>query len=392
MRSLQPLTLLLLLCTMPVWAAPHIPENDNIVLERLPLKAGDATSRELRQLRDALAANPSDPAAAVGLARRYFELANAEGDPRYIGYAEAALRPWAATFEAPTEVVLVRALLRQYRHEFELSLRELDRVLQKQPDNTEAISWQFALHLVQADYAGARAACERLAPKATPLASAACFAVIDSINGKSRQAYAALSAALERTPPRNTEYQQWVLTRLAEMALRSGDRARAERHFKEAIATGLTDGFVLAAYADLLLDENRPVEVITLLRNWESSDVLLLRLALAAHALKSPDAARYIRALDDRFAAAALRGDRLHLQEEAHHRLILHNDPARAARLAIEGWAVQREPRDARLLMEVALAAKDRKVAEAALAWMDSTGYEDSRYRALAEAVRKIAK
>jgi hypothetical protein len=42
--------------------------------------------------------------------------------------------------------------------------------------------------------------------------------------------------------------------------------------------------------------------------------------------------------------------------------------------------------------MEVALAAKDRKVAEAALAWMDSTGYEDPRYRALAEAVRKIAK
>ena len=65
MRSLQPLTLLLLLCTMPVWAAPHIPENDNIVLERLPLKAGDATSRELRQLRGALAANPSDPDAAV---------------------------------------------------------------------------------------------------------------------------------------------------------------------------------------------------------------------------------------------------------------------------------------------------------------------------------------
>lgn len=392
MRSLHPLTLLLLLCTMPVWSAPHIPENDSVVLERLPLKAGDTTSRELRELRNSLAKNPSDPDSAVRLARRYFELASAEGDPRYIGYAEAALRPWAAIVEAPTEVILTRALLRQYRHEFEPSLRELDRVLQKQPDNTEAISWQFALHLVQADYAGARTACERLEPKATPLASASCFAVIDSINGKTKQAYAALSAALAKNPARNTEYQQWVLTRLAEMALRSGDRARAERHFKEAIATGLTDGFVLAAYADLLLDENRPAEVITLLRNWESSDVLLLRLALAAHALKSPDAARYIRALDDRFAAAALRGDRLHLQEEALHQLQLHKDPARAAKLAIEGWAVQREPRDARLLMEVALAAQDPKVAEAALAWMDSTGYEDPRYRALAEAVRKIAK
>jgi len=390
MPSLRLLILLLLPCSSLAWPAPHIPENDNIVLERLPLKAGDAASRELRELREALAANPSGPDAAVRLARRYFELASAEGDPRYIGYAEAALRPWATAAAPPTEVVLVRALLRQYRHEFAQSLRDLDQVLQKQPDNTEAISWQFALHLVQADYAAARTACERLAPKATPLASAACFTVIDSINGKTKQAYSTLSAELAKNPARNTEYQQWVLTRLAEMALRSGDKARAERHFKEAIATGLTDGFVLAAYADLLLDQNRHAEVITLLGNWDGSDVLLLRLALAAHALKSPEAARYIRALDDRFAAAALRGDRLHLQEEAHHQLQLHGNAARAAKLAIEGWAVQREPRDARLLMEVALAAKDRRVAEAALAWMDSTGYEDPHYRALADAVRKM--
>ena len=174
------------------------------------------------------------------------------------------------------------------------------------------------------------------------------------------------------------------------MALRYGDKSLAEKHFKDAIATGYTDGFVLAAYADLLLDANRPAEVMALLSNRESSDVLLLRLALAAHALKSPDAEKHIRALADRFSAAAMRGDRLHLQEEARFELTLRKNPARAVKLAAEDWMVQREPRDARFLMEAALAAGDAAAAQPALAWMDKTGYEDPLYRELASALRKI--
>jgi hypothetical protein len=41
--------------------------------------------------------------------RRYFDLANAEGDPRHVGYAEAALRHWPSN-DAPVEVLYVRGL------------------------------------------------------------------------------------------------------------------------------------------------------------------------------------------------------------------------------------------------------------------------------------------
>lgn len=383
--------LLLSLFALSAWPAPHVPENDAVVLDRLPNKAGDPAGRELRQLRASLSANPNNVEAAVRLARRYFDLASAEGDPRYIGYAEAALRPWAAAAETPAEIVLVGALLKQYRHEFAPAMADLDRVLLKQPDNSEAISWQFALHLVQAEYDKARLACDRLAPNSTALAAAACYAVLDGINGRARPAYSALSAAMAKNPPQSAEYRQWVLTRLGEMALRFGDKALAEKQFREAIATGFTDGFVLAAYADLLLDQNRPAEVVALLRNWESSDILLLRLALASAALKAPETARHVAALADRFAAAALRGDRLHLQEEARFELRLRRNPARAVQLAAEDWRVQREPRDARFLMEAALEARDAAAARPALAWMEKTGYEDPLYRALADALRKLA-
>ncbi|HXE37502.1 MAG TPA: hypothetical protein VN639_03435, partial [Azonexus sp.] len=48
-------------------AVPYTPDNDATVIERLPFRAADATARELAALRAAVAAKPSDQAAAVAL-------------------------------------------------------------------------------------------------------------------------------------------------------------------------------------------------------------------------------------------------------------------------------------------------------------------------------------
>jgi len=105
-------------------AAPYVPQDDATVLERLPIKPGDAIARELRELRARLAARPDDVDAAVSLGRRYFRLAMAEGDPRFVGYAEAALRPWSGK-DPPHDVLVLRARLRQYRHDFAGALDDL---------------------------------------------------------------------------------------------------------------------------------------------------------------------------------------------------------------------------------------------------------------------------
>src|SRR3989338_6929883 len=93
-------------------AAPYTPQSDDEVLERLPFKASAAEGRELRQLRRALAEQPQNLERALALARRYFDLAGAEGDPRYVGYAEAAIRPWSQGAEPPAQILVMRALLR----------------------------------------------------------------------------------------------------------------------------------------------------------------------------------------------------------------------------------------------------------------------------------------
>ena len=390
---LTPVFLLVCVCCCgAAQAAPYTPQSDDEVLERLPFKASAAEGRELRQLRRALAEQPQNLERALALARRYFDLASAEGDPRYVGYAEAAIRPWSDAADPPVQILVMRALLRQYRHEFDAALADLARATERDPGNAEIWTWRSAILLVQADYAGARTACERLAALASALLTTSCTTAVDGLTGKSAQAYAELSKALERRPDADPDLKLWIQTRLAEMALRQGRDELAERHFKAGLALGVTDGFILAAYADFLLDHGRPAEVAPMLRDWERSDILLLRLALAEQAAGLASAPAHIAMLKERFDASALRGDKLHQQEEARFHLYLQGDAAGALRLAEENYRLQREPRDARILMEAALAAKKYAAARPALEWLRTSGYEDPLYAKLAQQLGDGAK
>ena len=244
--------------------------------------------------------------------------------------------------------------------------------------------------MVQADYAGARRECELLAPHTTELHAAACTAYVDATTGNARAAYARLNAAPVRDSDRAPEFQVWIQTRLAEMAWRIGDHAAAERHFRQALALGVDDNFLLAAYADFLLERGRTAEVVPLLKGWSRSDTLLLRLALAARQLKLPDGEKYARTLGARFADAALRGEKLHLQEEARYLLELKGDARAALAAAGENYRTQREPRDALILMEAALAVRDPGAAAPALQWLESSGFEDERIRRLAMRLKAL--
>jgi hypothetical protein len=89
--------------------------------------------------------------------------------------------------------------------------------------------------------------------------------------------------------------------------------------------------------------------------------------------------------LDDRFAAAKQRGDTTHQAEEARYQLRLRGNTKEALRLATENYRVQREPRDARILLEASVAAGDPAAAQAVRDWLASSGFEDARLRRLAQ-------
>jgi len=370
--------------------APFIPANDSIVLERLPFKASDPTTREMRRLRDELSKDPGNLDKAVALSRRYYQLALADGDPRFIGYAQAALAPWWPMAEPPIPVLVQRATLRQYNHDFNSALADLSLATQREPRNGTAWSLLAAIHMVQAEYAAARKDCENMRGLASELIVLACIATVENLSGQAAQSYDTLRKAHEKTPTSTPGEKLWVITRLAEMADRLGRSGEAEAYFRAALELDIADSYLQAVYAEFLLDENRMPDVIKLLKGKERSDVLLVRLALAEKALNLPQAKEHEAAIRARFDAARMRGDKLHIQDEARFHLYFLNDPKEALRLAQENWQTQHEPSDARMLLEAALSTKDAAAAKPALDWLAQSKIEDRHLEKLAKQISQL--
>lgn len=374
--------LLSLFLALSVQAAPRTPASDTEVLEKLPLRAGDSTARELSSLRAALVQAPTDEAKATELVTRYFDLAMARGDPRYIGYADAVVQRFPATRSAP--LLTLRGMLRQYRHDFAGALSNLDEALKQDPSYADAQAWRAAIFLVKADYAAAQQACDALQRLERDVLAGGCLGLTQAYGGQLDAGYQTLQKSLAQAGfPSN---QVWLLTRLGEVAAWRGEAAQADAHYRAALALGRDDVYLLAAWADFLLDAGQPAEVVKWLQSWESADSLLLRLAEAETALQLPGAARLRQTMADRFTAARARGDTTHRAEEARFELRLRQDAKTALRLAQENYAVQREPRDARILLEAAIAAQDPASAQPARDWLRSSGFEDARTRRLGQA------
>ncbi|MDB5841391.1 MAG: hypothetical protein JWQ23_3343 [Herminiimonas sp.] len=369
-------------------AAPYLPKSDDQVLERLPFKPNDPLGREMAQLRAQLQRDPRNVDVAIKLAQRYYGLVAEEGDPRYLGYAQAALAPWWSLPEPPVEVQVLRAALGQFRHDFDGAIADLTKVIERDPKHPQARSLRATIHIVQARYAQARLDCTALSGIASKLIATGCVAMVDGLSGKAESAYQTLNAEFKAHPEASPADQLWVLTRLAELAQRRGDDAVAESHFRQAVALGITDTFLLAAYADFLLDKNRPAEVVAMLKDKTPSDTLLLRLVFAERMLNLPSAKAREATLASRFQAAQLRGDTVHQQEEARFALIVQNDPRKALSLAGENWKVQREPRDARIFLEAALAAREPAAAQPVIRWLDESRIEDRQLSSLAQQVK----
>lgn len=410
---------LLLVHALPGQAAPRVPTDDHEVIERLPARLPGVTARragasQREALRAPAARAQPNLSLALTLARQAIDQARRSGDPRDWGQAQAALAPWWADAQAPGPVRLLRATIRQGQHDFTAALDDLDGLLAqpdaaaastrlslRRADYSQAASPGLALraqaeltrasiHQVQGRYAEARAGCERLAGTdyaalgpGVQAPARACLAELGQLQGQltARQADAAMAALGRADDP-------WLALLRAELAERSGSR-RADALFRTATAGDAPGLYALAAYADWLLDQQRPAEAERLLRGYDAADALLLRTAIARHRLARSSAGGHaaeadalIPQLQARFDAALARGDRSHAREQARFALDLLGDAPQALALAQSNWAWQREPADALLLLRAAAAAGQPEAGEPVRRWAREQGFVDVRWPA----------
>jgi len=368
---------ILAILASPGSAKPYTPGDDAVVLERLPEK-NQPSLTELKRLRATLLAHPRDLEVATRVATRSIEAARATGDPRFLGQAQAALNPWWTAADAPAPALLLRATIKQSQHDFSGALADLDRLLTDRPSHGQALLTRATILTVQGRYKDAQRDCAKLLPLASALVTATCLAGARSLNGDAGSAYSGLTQALAR-PGEAAVVRAWALTLAAEIAARRGEPAAAESHFRAALALDPRDSYLRGAYADFLLLAGRARDVLPLVANDTKNDSLLLRLALAEQVLPehAPAFATHRTELSYRFAAAKMRGDTLHLREEARFRFEIENDPKAALALAQQNWKTQREPADLHVLAKAARATGDAVALKTVADWIAATKLED---------------
>ncbi|WP_418314915.1 hypothetical protein [Piscinibacter sakaiensis] len=375
-----PLVTTAALLASPVRAEPYQPRSDAEVVETLP-GAGPARSEE-RRLRQQLAANPDNAALAVGLARRYLETAREQGEPRLAGRALALLQRWQPLDNAPADVVLMSATIRQHLHQFDAAASMLDKLLQREPRHAQASLTLATIRRVQGRYDASDRACKALLGGTADFYAHACLAENLGLRGRIDDA-GRIFGQLLAMPGMPAAARGWLLTSVAELETRAGRTQRAEAAWRAAIDAG-ADDYARLSYADFLIDGGRHREAAALLHEQPRSDAVLLRLAIAASSmsnLRSPEVAEW-RA---RMQQAALRpqSGASHAREQAMFALLIDGDAARALQLARSNVKLQREPIDLLLLARAARAAGDAAAVDEARRIRTEMELHDARLDAL---------
>ena len=205
-------------------AEPYRPASaDTVLLQRAPGAA--------ETLRAARGVGADDPTArAQGIAAAIRE-ARRSGDPRYYGQAQALLGADADRPEPPPEIRLLRATLRQQRHDFAGARSDLDALLAADPRNAQARLLRANIHLVQGEPVLAKPDCAALLGQTELLVTATCIGAVGGLTGQGAAGLAAIEQSLARAPEADATLKLWALTQAAEIAERLGDAPRASGHF-----------------------------------------------------------------------------------------------------------------------------------------------------------------
>jgi len=236
------------------------------------------------------------------------------------------------------------------------------------------------LHQTMGDYDAARLAAARLVPLASASVSSAMLCSIESHAGALEESYQRLRKTMAGGGTLGEE-RVWGLGILGDMAARLARWQEAARWYRQGLQTRPEDPLLVAGLADVWLERRDYARLRQVANPLRTRPALALRIAMADAAqgvAGSEETAR----LGEWFAAGRRSGHR-HEREEAMFRLRVTAETELGLSLALRNWDLQREPVDARLVLEGALAAGDPDAARPVLVWLDKTRLEDVRLAGL---------
>ena len=344
---------------------PSKPASDDEVLVVLP-RSFFANRDKITELRDRLNADPENPRLAAAVANRYITLGNQTGDPRFYGYARAAINRWWDTdTDAGSAILKTRAKLKEKDHLYDEALTDLDAAREQSPEDAQILIEIGNIYRVKGRYSEALKVGDQLESLAGTVPAAICRAPVMAQTGKAKEAYELLGEVLPSAEKDFPSTTQFIRTLRAEAAAVLGRENEIEEHYIAGLRENDSDYYILRGYGDLLLDREEFAKALELLREHTNDTGVLLRAAIAAK--KSGEtklAEQWTRELENRFEEIRLRGGQPHGRFESRLTLELKDDPATALTIALENWEKQKEVRDTRNVLEAAIASDNPAAAE----------------------------
>ena len=335
----------------------------------------------LRALDQAWRAQPQDLNAALAYARAVFTLGLAEGDLRWFGSAKAALAPWWLATDLTAEGHFLRGLVKQGFHAFDAGLKDIDRAIALEPRRAEFWSWRFALHLLLADMPAARQDTEEMARLFGAPEADVYRAVLLYRTGQPLPAVQMLTRAIRSPSYQDASSQDWLGFHLGEAFRVAGQPDQAIAVWGKRLKASAQSHLLRLSLAELLNQQGSYLQAKTVALNQGDlgslTDALLVQALLASRGLKDTDEARLASQMQARLKAQSLRQESLIERPKLIYQIAYGQDLAAGLALSIENWRLQKEPPDALLFVQAALALGQARAAEPVLVWAEKTGYTD---------------
>jgi len=371
------------------------PQSSDQIIATLPASSEDPrVPVHLRKLRAERRKDPSNIPAVLALTDELLELGRLSGAPRFYGEAEAALSPWWSQKSPPTAVLLRRANIYQFNHQFELALQDLGAYLKATPEDGNARIMEATILMVLGRYTDARESCKALPQRSsgeTRVVRAVCELAARSMLGEAQASLTIMKtmyslpssseqSAVQKNSTKISELDKYIKTVTSDMSLQLNDLQAGQSELTSLYAGDHQDRFTAINLSDLHLDAERYTEASQIACPFEKIQGAVLRCARAMRHLDSSRFSELMHLIELDRESESRRDSNIHLREAAYFFLYLKDSPREALVAAEQNFRTQREPIDARLLLESAYAAKDFKAAKPALDWMKSTGYLHGRF------------
>ena len=384
----------LLVGVSPADAQERFVPSPNAVVLSASVHAASGRPQSLRGLDKAWRSQPQHLPSALAYARAVFTLGLTEGDLRWYGTAKAALTPWWTAADLPAEAYFLRGLVKQGFHGFQDGLQDIQRAIALEPARPEFWSWRFALHLLLADMSAAHQDVAEMERLFGPEEAQVYRAVLLYRTGQPSPAVNLLTQAMASPQAQDASSQDWLGFHLGEAHRVAGQPARALAVWGQRLQASPQSHLIRLSLADLLNQQGQYRQAKTVAmadtpsgdapnKTANLTDALLMQAVLASRGLKDPDEGRLASQLQARLQTQALRQEALIERPKLIYQIAYGRDLKAGLALSVDNWQLQKEPPDALLFVQAALALGQARAAEPVVNWADKTGYTEPQLSAM---------